>query len=112
MEGSQERYNEVKNEVGRMLRMVGYKVDKIPFVPTSGWTGDNLVKLSDKMAWYKGPTLIEALDFFEIPPKPLDKPLRIPVQDVYSIKFASGNVITINQPVKGHLPRRIEVQIS
>ncbi|MGQ9538584.1 MAG: translation elongation factor EF-1 subunit alpha [Candidatus Bathycorpusculaceae bacterium] len=82
---SQERYNEVKNEVGRMLRMVGYKVDKIPFVPTSGWTGDNLVKPSDKMPWYKGPTLIEALDVFEIPPKPLDKPLRIPVQDVYSI---------------------------
>ncbi|MEM3055493.1 MAG: translation elongation factor EF-1 subunit alpha [Candidatus Bathyarchaeia archaeon] len=82
---SQERYNEVKNEVSRMLRMVGYKVDKIPFVPTSGWTGDNLVKPSDKMPWYKGPTLIEALDFFEIPPKPLNKPLRIPVQDVYSI---------------------------
>ena len=82
---SQERYNEVKNEVSRMLKMVGYKVEKIPFVPTSGWTGDNLVKPSDKMPWYKGPTLIEALDTFEVPPKPLDKPLRIPVQDVYSI---------------------------
>ncbi len=82
---SEERYNEVKNEVSRMLRMVGYKVDKIPFVPTSGWTGDNLVKPSEKMPWYKGPTLIDALDVFEIPPKPLDKPLRIPVQDVYSI---------------------------
>ncbi|MEM2947351.1 MAG: translation elongation factor EF-1 subunit alpha [Candidatus Bathyarchaeia archaeon] len=82
---SQERYNEVKNEVSRMLRMVGYKVEKIPFVPTSGWTGDNLVKPSEKMPWYKGPTLIEALDVFELPPKPLDKPLRIPIQDVYSI---------------------------
>ena len=82
---SEERYNEVKNEVSRMLKMVGYKVEKIPFVPTSGWTGDNLVKPSDKMPWYKGPTLIEALDTFEMPPKPLDKPLRIPIQDVYSI---------------------------
>ena len=82
---SQERYNEVKNEVARMLKMVGYKVEKIPFVPTSGWTGDNLVKPSDKMPWYKGPTLLEALDTFEVPPKPLDKPLRIPIQDVYSI---------------------------
>ncbi|MEM3597070.1 MAG: translation elongation factor EF-1 subunit alpha [Candidatus Bathyarchaeia archaeon] len=82
---SEERYNEIKNEVSRMLRMVGYKVEKIPFVPTSGWTGDNLVKQSDKMPWYKGPTLLEALDTFEVPPKPLDKPLRIPVQDVYSI---------------------------
>jgi elongation factor 1-alpha len=82
---SQERYNEVKNEVTRMLKMVGYKTEKIPFVPTSGWTGDNLVKASDKMPWYKGPTLIEALDTFELPPKPLNKPLRVPVQDVYSI---------------------------
>jgi elongation factor 1-alpha len=82
---SQERYNEVKNEVTRMLKMVGYKTEKIPFVPTSGWTGDNLVKQSDKMPWYKGPTLIDALDTFELPPKPLDKPLRVPVQDVYSI---------------------------
>jgi elongation factor 1-alpha len=82
---SQDRYNEVKNEVSRMLKMVGYKVEKIPFVPTSGWTGDNLVKQSEKMPWYKGPTLIDALDTFELPPKPLDKPLRVPVQDVYTI---------------------------
>lgn len=82
---SEERYNEIKNEVSRMLKMVGFKVEKIPFVPTSGWTGDNLVKLSDKMPWYKGPTLIDALDTFELPPKPMKKPLRLPVQDVYSI---------------------------
>jgi elongation factor 1-alpha len=82
---SEDRYNEVKNEVSRMLKMVGYKTEKIPFVPTSGWTGDNLVKPSDKMPWYKGPTLLEALDTFELPPKPTNKPLRIPVQDVYSI---------------------------
>lgn len=81
----EERYNEIKNEVGRMLKMVGYKVEKIPFVPTSGWTGDNLVKRGEKMPWYKGPTLIGALDTFEIPPKPIKKPLRVPVQDVYSI---------------------------
>lgn len=82
---SQDRYNEVKNELSRMLRLVGYKVDKIHFVPISGWTGDNLVKQSDKMPWYKGPSLLEALDYFEVPPKPINKPLRIPIQDVYSI---------------------------
>jgi len=82
---SQERYEEVKNEVARMLKLAGYKVDKIPFVPVSGWTGDNLVKRSEKMPWYKGPTLLEALDTFEIPPKPIDKPLRIPLQDVFTI---------------------------
>jgi len=82
---SKERYEEVKNEVARMLKMVGFKVEKVNFVPTSGWTGDNLVKKSDKMPWYTGPTLIEALDLFELPPKPTNKPLRIPIQDVYSI---------------------------
>jgi elongation factor 1-alpha len=82
---SQDRYNEIKNEVGRMLKMVGYKVEKIPFVPTSGWTGDNLVKKSEHMPWYTGPPLIEALDVFEVPSKPTNKPLRIPIQDIYSI---------------------------
>jgi len=81
----QERYEEIKNEISRMLKIVGYNVQKIPFVPTSGWTGDNLVKRSDKMPWYKGPSLYEALDTFEVPPKPIDKPLRLPVQDVYTI---------------------------
>ncbi|MEM2401552.1 MAG: translation elongation factor EF-1 subunit alpha [Candidatus Bathyarchaeia archaeon] len=82
---SKERYEEIKNEVSRMLRLVGYNVAKIPFIPTSGWTGDNLIKPSPNMPWYKGPTLYEALDSFEVPPKPIDKPLRIPIQDVYSI---------------------------
>jgi elongation factor 1-alpha len=82
---NEERYNEIKDEVTRMLKIVGYKVDKINFIPTSGWTGDNLVKKSENMGWYKGPTLIEALDNLEIPSKPTHKPLRIPVQDVYTI---------------------------
>ncbi len=82
---SEERYNEIKNEVTRMLKIVGYKVDKIAFVPTSGWTGDNLFKRSEKMPWYKGPTLYEAIDLFEVPPKLTEKPLRLPIQEVYSI---------------------------
>jgi elongation factor 1-alpha len=82
---SQERYEEIKNEVSRMLKTVGYKVEKIPFVPTSGWTGDNLYKPSEKMPWYKGPTLFQALDTFETRAKPIEKPLRLPIQDVYTI---------------------------
>lgn len=82
---NEERYNEIKDEVSRMLKIVGYKVDKINFIPTSGWTGDNLIEKSEKMTWYKGPTLVEALNALEIPSKPTNKPLRIPVQDVYTI---------------------------
>lgn len=80
------RYEEVKDGVSRLLKMVGYATDNIHFVPTSGWTGDNLVEKSDNMPWYKGPSLLEALDTFEVPPKPTDKALRIPVQEVYTIR--------------------------
>jgi elongation factor 1-alpha len=82
---SKERYEECRKELESLLKVVGYDVSKTDFIPISGWTGDNLTKPSDKMPWYKGPTLLEALDKFEVPPKPIDKPLRIPVQDVYSI---------------------------
>jgi elongation factor 1-alpha len=82
---SKERFEEVKKEIDKLLKLTGYDVAKIPIIPISGWTGDNLVKPSEKMAWYKGPTLLEAFDTFEEPAKPIDKPLRLPVQDVYSI---------------------------
>ena len=80
-----ERYDEMKNEISRMIKMVGYKVEKVQFVPVSGLMGENLIKKSDKMPWYNGPTLMEAFDLLEVPAKPTNKPLRIPIQDVYSI---------------------------
>ena len=83
---SKERYEEVRSGIARLLRMVGYNIKKIAFVPTSAWYGDNVTKKSDKTTWYDGPTLLEAFDMFEEPPRPIDKPLRIPVQDVYSIR--------------------------
>ncbi|MGN6822726.1 MAG: translation elongation factor EF-1 subunit alpha [Candidatus Nitrosocosmicus sp.] len=79
------RYKEVKDIVEKMLKMVGYNTSKVNFIPVSGWKGDNLVKKSQNMPWYKGPTLSEALDSFTPPEKPINKPLRIPIQDVYSI---------------------------
>lgn len=82
---SEARFKEVKETVEKMLKLVGYNTSKVNFIPVSGWKGDNLVKKSENMPWYKGPTLAEALDSFEPPEKPLGKPLRIPVQDVYSI---------------------------
>jgi elongation factor 1-alpha len=82
---SKERYEEMKRITESLLKSIGYDVKKIPFIPGSGWTGENLVKRSDKMPWYTGPTLFEALDQLTLPEKPVDKPLRIPIQDVYSI---------------------------
>jgi elongation factor 1-alpha len=82
---SEERYKAVRAEFEKLLKMVGYDVTKLPFIPVSGWVGDNLTTRSPNMPWYKGPTLLEALDMVTEPPKPIDKPFRLPVQDVYSI---------------------------
>ena len=82
---SEERYNEIKKEVSDFLKKVGYKPDTIPFIPISGWNGDNMMDKSTNTPWYKGPTLLEALDKIEPPKRPLDKPLRLPLQDVYKI---------------------------
>jgi len=79
------RYNEIKNEVSSFLKKIGYNTDKIPFIPISGWNGDNMLEKSSNLPWWKGPTLIEALDGLEVPKRPIDKPLRIPLQDVYKI---------------------------
>ena len=83
---SEQRFQEVRDGVTRLLQMVGYDTSKTNFVPTSGWGGDNLVKRSANMPWYKGPTLLEALDNFVMPSKPTDKPLRLPVQEIYTIR--------------------------
>jgi len=79
------RYEEIKKEVSAYLKKVGYNVDKVRFVPISGWAGDNMIEKSDNMPWYKGPTLLEALDLLEPPARPTNLPLRLPLQDVYKI---------------------------
>ena len=81
----QARYEEIKKEVSDYLKKIGYNPDKIPFIPLSGWTGDNMLEKSDNMKWYTGPCLIEALDNLEQPKRPHSKPLRLPLQDVYKI---------------------------
>jgi elongation factor 1-alpha len=79
-------YDKLKSEIVELLRGIGYRnVEKFVCVPISGFNGDNITKRSDKMAWYTGPIFEEALNTFVVPEKPVDKPLRLPVQDVYSI---------------------------
>ena len=79
------KFEDVKAKVTELLKTVGYNVDKVKFVPYSALQGDNVATKSDKMSWFTGPTLLGALDEFTVPVKPLDKPLRLPIQDVYSI---------------------------
>jgi len=98
---SKDRFEEIKKEVSTYIKKVGYNPDTVAFVPISGYQGDNMVEASSNMTWFKGwevkrkkggkeevvkgVTLMEALDAIEPPSRPTDKPLRLPLQDVYKI---------------------------
>jgi len=94
---SEARFEEIKKEVSSYIKKIGYNPAAVAFVPISGWNGDNMLEVSDKMSWFKGwkverkdgnadgKCLIEALDAILPPSRPTDKPLRLPLQDVYKI---------------------------
>jgi len=94
---SEKRFDEIKTEVSNYIKKIGYAAQGVPFVPISGWHGDNMIEPTEKMPWYKGwsierkegnasgKTLLEALDAIVPPSRPTDKPLRLPLQDVYKI---------------------------
>ncbi|MBN2109828.1 MAG: translation elongation factor EF-1 subunit alpha [Methanosarcinaceae archaeon] len=82
---SQERYEQVKKDVGQLLGMVGFKASEIPFIPTSAFEGDNVSGPSKNTPWYTGPSILDSLNALKEPEKPDKLPLRIPVQDAYTI---------------------------
>jgi len=79
------RYTEIKEELSKFLTKCGYKTKDMDFVPISGWVGDNMIERSVNMKWYKGRIMLEALDNIKPPKRPSEKPLRLPLQDVYKI---------------------------
>jgi len=114
----QKRYEELKKELLALLGLVGYKEEHVIFIPVSAIDGVNVTKKSDKETWFDGPTLLEALDLMKVPDKPVNLPLRIPVQDVYTItgvgtvpvgrvetgKMKKGDTVIFNPPaVKGEV---------
>merc|ERR1712054_319107 len=95
-EWSEERYGEIIKETSAFIKKVGYNPKHVPFVPISGFNGDNMIEASTNCPWYKGweketkakvtgKTLLEAIDNIDPPSRPSDKPLRLPLQDVYKI---------------------------
>merc|ERR1712039_164976 len=93
---SEERYQEIIKETSNFIKKVGYNPKHVPFVPISGFNGDNMIEASSNCPWYKGweketkakatgKTLLEAIDAIDPPSRPTDKPLRLPLQDVYKI---------------------------
>ncbi len=81
----EERFNEVKKDVSELLNSVGYPADKVTFLAASALKGDNIFNKSENMSWYSGPTVMEQFDKFDAPEKPVNLPLRMPLQDVYEI---------------------------
>ncbi len=79
------KYTAVKDEVSKLLKSIGYKIEEIPFIPVSAYIGDNLKEKSKNMPWYKGETLLASFNTLKAPEKPKDKPLRLPIQDAYTI---------------------------
>ena len=94
----QKRFEEVKKEVEGLLKSIGYDPSKVQFIAIASYPGENIAKKSDKMPWYTGPTLLEAIDKLNAPEKPSTLPLRLPIQDVYQISGIGtvpvGKVIT------------------
>ncbi|MFH0835784.1 MAG: translation elongation factor EF-1 subunit alpha [Candidatus Micrarchaeota archaeon] len=78
-------YKKTVADLTAKIKPMGYKVDAIPFIPTSAYNGDNVVKKSPNTPWYTGKTFIEALNELTVPAKPLDKPLRLPIQEVFVV---------------------------
>jgi len=99
----QSRYDEIMNEMKSTLIKVGWKKDFVekntPLFPISGWMGDNLIKKSTNMDWWKGvdvafeketlhlETLYDCYDtFFRVPVRPSSAPMRMPISGIYKIK--------------------------
>jgi len=133
-----DRFEEIKKEAATFLKKSGYKVDNVPFIPFSGLTGENMLKKGDaktgkdNMGWNKGPSLVEALDTMVAPVRPSDKPLRLPINDVFKIsgigtvpvgrvetgllkpamivKFSPGNLSSECKSVEMHHEQLVQAQ--
>ncbi len=81
----EKRYNEVKEQLSQLIKMVGYNPANVPFIPMSSFQGANIASKSPETPWYNGPTVLDSLNMLTEPEKPTNLPLRLPIQDVYSI---------------------------
>jgi len=99
---SEEQFNKIKTDISQYLKLVGFKIEEVPFIPISAWTGENVTMPSTKMPWYAGKTLIQTINDIKEPQRSVDKHFRMPIQDVYTItgvgmvvvgKILSGTII-------------------
>jgi elongation factor 1-alpha len=81
----QKKFEDVKEQVLKLCKTVGWKEKDLQFIPVSALKGDNVSENKGKLDWWSGPNLLKAVDNFKIPEKPVNLPLRWPIQDVYTI---------------------------
>jgi elongation factor 1-alpha len=105
----QKKCEAVQEEAKKLLLGMGYKAEKITFIPASGYVGDNLAKKSPNTPWYTGPTLLEVLDKMILPPKLTNKPLRLPIQDVFTI--TGHGTVPVGRVESGVLKTNMKVVI-
>lgn len=84
-EFNEDRFNEVQDEVKKLLQSVGYRDEQYQVVPISALKGHNVTKSSDDIGWWDGDTFLQSINNLTTPEKPINKPLRLPIQDVYTI---------------------------
>lgn len=82
---SEKRFNEVKADLAKMLKMVGYRDEQVTVIPASGWKADNIKEKGDNLSWWNGDTMLAALDKLSPPEGQEGDSLRLPIQDVYKI---------------------------
>lgn len=83
---SQERFDEISQQVSAFLTSAGFLPKNVAFIPCSGLHGDNIVRKSTEpglTSWYNGPTLVEELDNSEPITRALTRPLRITIGDIF-----------------------------
>jgi elongation factor 1-alpha len=119
---SEDRFHKIKTEVSSFIIKVGYQPEHVAFVPISARYDDNLFEVSDRMLWFQGwtlkrkqhiitdKTLLEALDAIIVPQQPMDKPFRLPVQDIYEI--AGVGTVVVGRVETGVLKLNMVVRFA
>ena len=111
IEWSQERFEEIVRKLSSFLKSSGYKECDVTFVPVSGWTGENLITPNNPpLTWYNkedntsntalngiivDATLIDLIDRLKLPERPISKPLRLCVTDVFRATGVGTGIISI-----------------
>lgn len=103
----EKRYIQLEEQVKKLLKLLRWDIEEVPFIPVSAFHGDNVVEKSENLTWYKGPTFLEALDTLTPETRELDRPFRMPIDDVFHVTGAGTVVagvvncgkISVNDPV-------------